>query len=75
MARLTLDWEIKVLQERVMTQTYDPHKSTNETRQGNSRMMNSRVLWWSLAGIVVAFLLIYLVFFGFAPGPAQVPGA
>ena len=58
-----------------MVQTYDPHKSTNETRQGNSRMMNSRVLWWSLGGIIIAFLLIYLVFFAFAPGPATVPAA
>ncbi len=58
-----------------MTRTYDAGKTTNETRQGNGRMMNSRVLWWSLGGIIVAFLLIYLVFFGFAPGPAQVPGA
>ena len=58
-----------------MVQTYDPHKSTNETRQGNSRMMNSRVLWWSLGGIIVAFAIIYLVFLGFAPGPAQVPAS
>jgi hypothetical protein len=52
-----------------MVQTYDPHKSTNEVRQGNRRMMNSRVLLWSLGGIVIAFALIYLVFFVFAPGP------
>ena len=58
-----------------MVQTYDPHKSTNEARQGNSRKMNARVLIWSLGGILVAFLLIYLVFFAFAPGPATVPGA
>jgi len=58
-----------------VVQTYDPHKNTSETRQGNSRMMNSRVLLWSLGGIVVAFLLIYLVFIAFAPGPATVPGA
>jgi hypothetical protein len=58
-----------------MVQTYDPHKTTTEARQGNGRMMNSRVLIWSLGGIILAFLLIYLVFFGFAPGPAQVPGA
>jgi|EndMetStandDraft_8_1072994.scaffolds.fasta_scaffold699368_2 hypothetical protein len=73
MARRTLVREIKVLQERDVVQTYDPHKTTNEARQGNSRMMNSRVLWWSLGGIIVAFLLIYLVFFAFAPGPATVP--
>ena len=52
-----------------MAQTYDPHKNTTEVRQGNRRMMNSRVLIWSLLGIVVAFALIYLIFFVFAPGP------
>jgi hypothetical protein len=52
-----------------MVQTYDPHKSTNEVRQGNRRMMNSRVLWWSLGGIVLAFVLIYVIFFASAPGP------
>lgn len=52
-----------------MTQTYDPHKSTTEVRQGNRRMMNSRVLLWSLGGVILAFVLIYLVFFAFAPGP------
>lgn len=50
-----------------MTQTFDPKKSTNEVRQGSGRMMNSRVLIWSLSGIVVLFALIYLVFFVFAP--------
>jgi hypothetical protein len=50
-----------------MTQTYDPHKTTTEVRQGNRRMMNSRVLFWSLGGVVIAFILIYLVFFAFAP--------
>ena len=60
-----------------MVQTYDPHKTTNETRQGNNRMMNSRVLWWSLGGIVIAFLLIYLVFRDVAePRPrASVPAS
>lgn len=53
-----------------MTQTYDPHKSTTEVRQGNRRMMNSRVLIWSLGGVVIAFILIYLIFVGFAPAPA-----
>lgn len=52
-----------------MTQTYDPHKSTNEVRQGNRRMMNARVLFWSLGGVIIAFVAIYLVFFAFAPGP------
>jgi len=42
--------------------TYDSHKTTNEVRQGNSRMMNMRVLVLSLVGIVVLFGLIYLAF-------------
>ena len=58
-----------------MATVYDADKSTVEVRQGNRRMMNSRVLIWSLGGIILAFLLIYLVFFAFAPGPATVPGA
>ncbi len=43
--------------------TYDAHKSTTEVRQGSRRLMNFRVLLWSLIGVVLAFGLIYLVFF------------
>lgn len=43
--------------------TYDAHKSTSEVRQGNSRLMNFRVLIWSVLGIIVAFGLVYLFFF------------
>ncbi len=43
--------------------TYDPHKSTTEVRQGSRRLMNFRVLIWSLLGIVIAFAVIYLVYF------------
>lgn len=50
-----------------MTKTYDSRKSTNDVRQANGRQMNARVLFWSLGGIVVAFALVYLVFFAFAP--------
>ena len=57
-----------------MTRTYDADKSTVEVRQGSRRMMNSRVLRWSLGGVIVAFLLIYLMFFVFAPGLATAPG-
>jgi hypothetical protein len=53
-----------------MAQTYDPQKNTTEVRQGNRRMMNSRVLIWSLLGVIIAFALIYLIFFAFAPAPA-----
>jgi hypothetical protein len=43
-------------------QTYDAHKSTTEVRQGNKRKMNTRVLLFSLVGVVIAFALIFLVF-------------
>jgi len=52
-----------------MTKTFDPHKSTNDVRQGNGRQMNSRVLFWSMGGVVIAFVLVYLVFFAFTPAP------
>lgn len=42
--------------------TYDPHKSTTEVRQGNRRMMNLRVLIFSVAIVVIAFVLIMVVF-------------
>ena len=43
-------------------ETYDADKSTTEVRQGNRRMMNLRVLIFSGAAVVVAFVLIWLVF-------------
>ena len=43
-------------------ETYDPHKSRTEIRQGSSRMMNMRVLVLSLLGIVVLFAILYLVY-------------
>lgn len=54
--------------------TYDAHKSTTEVRQGSSRLMNFRVLIWSLIGIVLAFGLIYLIFFAMAPPPNTTTG-
>lgn len=42
--------------------SYDTHKSTTEVRQGNRRMMNFRVLLFSIIAIIVAFLLILIVF-------------
>jgi hypothetical protein len=42
-------------------ETYDPHKSTDEVRQGNKRRMNLRVLLISGVLIVIAFAIIYLV--------------
>ncbi len=49
--------------------TYDPGKSTTEVRQGNSRLMNMRVLLFSTVGVLVALGLVFLWFFVFAPGP------
>lgn len=42
--------------------SYDAHKNTTEVRQGSPRMMNFRVLLFSIIAIVVAFLLILFVF-------------
>lgn len=52
-------------------QTYDAHKNTTEVRQGNRRMMNTRVLIISGALVVLAFALIYLVFF-IQPNPTAI---
>ena len=54
-----------------MTQTYDPHKTTNEVRQGNRRMMNLRVLVISTAIVVLAFAAIFF-FFVLQPSPNAV---
>jgi hypothetical protein len=43
-------------------ETYDPHKSKSEVRQGGERKMNMRVLVTSLSLIVLAFAAIYLIF-------------
>lgn len=43
-------------------ETYDPNKSTTDVRQASPRKMNLRVLVTSLVGIVVLFVIIYLVF-------------
>ena len=55
--------------------TYDAHKSTTEVRQGSGRLLNFRVLIWSLLGIIVAFGLVYLFFFyGQSPPPNTTTG-
>lgn len=41
--------------------TYDPHKTDTEIRQGSKRKTNLRVLLFSGILIVVAFTAIYLV--------------
>ena len=43
-------------------ETYDPHKSTTEVRQASPRKMNSRVLVMSLIGVVIAFVVIYVIY-------------
>lgn len=52
-------------------ETYDAHKSTTEVRQGNRRMMNARVLIISLALVMIAFAVIYFVFF-IQPDPTAI---
>ncbi|WEJ59529.1 hypothetical protein [Devosia sp. FJ2-5-3] len=43
-------------------ETYDPHKSKTEVRQASPRKMNLRVLVTSLIGIVVAFVVIFVIY-------------
>jgi hypothetical protein len=62
-----------MFQERAMTKTFDPHKSTNEVRQASGRKMNSRVLMWSLGGVVIAFIVVFIAFTIFAPAVPTVP--
>jgi hypothetical protein len=45
-----------------MMDTYDPHKSTVEVRQGNRRMTNFRVLIISGIGIILLFGVVFVVF-------------
>jgi hypothetical protein len=55
--------------------TYDAHKTTTEVRQGSRRLLNFRVLIWSLLGIIVAFALVYLFFYyGQSPPPNTTTG-
>ena len=50
-------------------ETYDPKKTKPEVRQADGHKTNSRVLIWSMAGILVLFVVIYAVFFMGAPPP------
>lgn len=65
-----VDFDTQGLRELAMTQTYDPHKSTTEVRQGSRRMMNTRVLIISMSAIVILFLAIYFLFFANTPPTA-----
>ncbi|HHY50598.1 MAG TPA: hypothetical protein GYA10_12710 [Alphaproteobacteria bacterium] len=49
-------------------ETYDPHKTTTEVRQGNRRQMPLRVLVISGALVVLAFAAIWLFFLSSPPG-------
>lgn len=51
--------------------TYDPHKTATEVRQGNRRLMNLRVLAVSLVIVVLAFSILYVVFWLHTPPTAQ----
>lgn len=42
--------------------TYDPEKSATDVRQANLRKMNLRVLVISMAGLVVALAVIFMIF-------------
>ncbi len=41
-------------------ETYDPHKTTTEVRQGSRRLLNFRVLVISLVVVIVAFGLLWM---------------
>jgi flagellar basal body-associated protein FliL len=43
-------------------ETYDPHKNTTETRQGDRRLTNIRVLVIAMVVLAVAFAIIWFVF-------------
>lgn len=49
-------------------ETYDPHKTTTEVRQGNRRLLNFRVLVLSLVGIVAAFAILFAISTAIQPG-------
>jgi hypothetical protein len=42
--------------------TYDPHKDKTDVRQASPRKMNARVLVFSLVGVILAFIVIYIIY-------------
>lgn len=42
--------------------TFDPHKNTTETRQGDRKTWNTRVLVIAMAAVVVLFAVIWWIF-------------
>lgn len=51
-------------------ETYDPHRTPTEIRQGNRRLTNWRVLVTSTVAVAVIFAVIYFVFMA-SPPPAN----
>jgi hypothetical protein len=56
--------------ERVM-ETYDPHKNTTETRQGDRKLWNMRPLLIGTIVVALALGLIWLIFAMQAPPPGS----
>jgi hypothetical protein len=57
--------------EEGQMETYDPHKSATEVRQGSRTLDNFWVLVISVIAVIAIFAIIFLVFF--ANTPASVP--
>lgn len=54
-------------------ETYDPHKSTTEVRQGSRTLDNFWVLVVSVVAVVALFAIIFLIFFANTPASAPSP--
>jgi hypothetical protein len=52
-------------------EVYDPHKSTTEVRQANSRLGNFWVLIVSTVLVVALFAILFIVFFANTPPTAS----
>ena len=52
-------------------ETYDPHKTTTEVRQGSRTLDNFWVLVISTVAVVAVFAIMYLVFFAGTPPTAN----
>ncbi|HVY50573.1 MAG TPA: hypothetical protein VHA07_03335 [Devosia sp.] len=54
-------------------ETYDPHKSATEVRQGSRTLDNFWVLVVSVVAVVALFAIIFLIFFANTPASAPSP--
>ena len=54
-------------------ETYDPHKSATEVRQGSRRLDNFWVLVISTVAVIAIFAIIYFIFFATTPPSAISP--